>query len=92
MACGKPIIATNVGGLKELVRNGKEGMLIDPKKPDQLEKAIAKLISSPNLIKSLGDNAYRRAQNYSWEKTGQELFKFYKGLIFSHNFQILERK
>lgn len=54
MACGLPIIATNVGGNKELIVNGKGGYLVQPKSAEELANAIINLIENPELRKNMG--------------------------------------
>lgn len=70
MACGCAIIATNVGGLPNLIINNYNGILINPN-VDELKKAIELLISNKNLRKTLGNNAHIVSQTFSkrsWEK------------------------
>jgi glycosyltransferase involved in cell wall biosynthesis len=57
MAFGLPIISTNVYGIPEMIENGKSGMLIDPARPDILKEKIIELISDPDLMKFLAQNA-----------------------------------
>ncbi|MCX7927266.1 MAG: glycosyltransferase [Candidatus Omnitrophica bacterium] len=57
MACGKPVIATHVGGNKEIVEENKTGFLIAPNDLDDLLTAIKKCINDRSLIKQLGQNA-----------------------------------
>lgn len=54
MACGLPVIATNVGGNPELVRDKKGGFLVTPKNSKEISRAIEKLIEKPQLRKSMG--------------------------------------
>jgi glycosyltransferase involved in cell wall biosynthesis len=61
MACGLPIIATKVGGLPDLVKDGVNGLLIEPKRPDQLAQALQFLSSDPELRLSMGRNSFQIA-------------------------------
>jgi glycosyltransferase involved in cell wall biosynthesis len=56
MALGKPIVASSVGGIMDLVENGVNGILVPPKDSDALEEAILKLIRNKNLAQELGKN------------------------------------
>ena len=49
-----PIVATRVGGVPSIVRDGVNGILIDPDRPDQLEAAILRLVSAPDERKAMG--------------------------------------
>lgn len=54
MACGLPVIASKVGGIPDLVHDGLNGILIEPRNPDQLATALIKLALDPNLCVSMG--------------------------------------
>ncbi|MBD2756218.1 glycosyltransferase family 4 protein [Spirosoma validum] len=58
MAIGKAVIATHVDGSKELVKDGVNGLLIDPQQPQQLAEAIERLHVNSKLRKKLADQAY----------------------------------
>ena len=57
MAAGLPIVAAKVGGVPEMIENGKSGILVEPQNPQELAAAIKKIIADDNLRKFLGDNA-----------------------------------
>lgn len=59
MACGKPIIATAVGGIPEVIRNGENGILVESENPANLAGALDRLLSDPALGKRLGNAALR---------------------------------
>lgn len=59
MAIGRPVIASEIGGLRELIQNGVNGILVPPASPQELAKAIENLLSSPQLRHSIGDSAKR---------------------------------
>lgn len=54
MACEVPTIGTNAGGVPELIRNGVDGVLVEPKQPEQLANAIAMLASNPDAAQKVG--------------------------------------
>lgn len=62
MACGRPVVASAVGGLTETVVDGKSGFLVPPARPAALADAINRLLSSPDLRAAMGAEARRRAQ------------------------------
>jgi glycosyltransferase involved in cell wall biosynthesis len=49
MACGTPVICSNVGGIKYSVQNGNTGFQVEPNNPDQLVEKIQLLITNPAL-------------------------------------------
>jgi glycosyltransferase involved in cell wall biosynthesis len=54
LACATPVIASNVGGLREVVRDGENGLLVPPEDPDALAAALGRLLD-PELRARLGD-------------------------------------
>jgi len=68
MAFGVPIVATNVGGIPELIGDNERGLLVPPKSSDLLAEAIEKLIISPNLRRKLIKNGYNFVKENSREK------------------------
>lgn len=64
MAMGKPVIASAVGGLPELIEDGISGLLIPPDDPDAIADAILNLINNHIERNEIGANAIQRVQNY----------------------------
>jgi glycosyltransferase involved in cell wall biosynthesis len=62
MACGLPIIATQVGGLPDLVTPGVNGLLVPAGQPDQLANAICQLVAQPQIRHSMQLGSFRLAQ------------------------------
>lgn len=54
MACGKPVIASRVGGLAEMIEDDKSGVLVTPGNPVELAQAIIELLQNPSRCKALG--------------------------------------
>lgn len=64
MVTGKPIIATNVGGIREILKNGKTGILINPKDPNTLADMIFYLLKNKDIAKELGMKAKEESKKY----------------------------
>ncbi len=60
-ACGKPIVATDVPGCREAVRDGDNGWLVPPRNAEALASALLRLISDPSLRRSMGARGRERA-------------------------------
>jgi glycosyltransferase involved in cell wall biosynthesis len=60
MAYGKPIVATRVGGIPELITDGESGLLVRPKDPHSLAQALIQLLSNGELCARLGATARQR--------------------------------
>jgi glycosyltransferase involved in cell wall biosynthesis len=65
MAAGLPIIATAVGGVPEIVRNGEEAVLVEKQNPKVLAQAIARVLQDNKLQRQLAEAAQHRIQAYS---------------------------
>jgi glycosyltransferase involved in cell wall biosynthesis len=75
---GKPVIATNVGGLPEAVEAGKSGFLVPPSTPDELAQAILKIINDPSLAQEMGIYAkYLSDTKFSWKSIAREILSIY---------------
>ena len=76
-----PIIATNVGGIPELITDNKTGILIPPNDPKSLENAINKLLVDNQTSKRLSDAGYEFVmENLTWEVLLPKYVKFYEDL------------
>jgi glycosyltransferase involved in cell wall biosynthesis len=80
MAYGKPIIATNVGGIPSLVKENFNGWLIESEKLDQMEKVFDEIFKNPYLLEIYGRNSYAAAKKYNPEIIIRDLEKIYLNL------------
>ena len=84
MFAGLPIIATNVGGVKELVREGENGFLVDSDSDNDLVKKMGYLIDNPLKRKEMGKESLKIAQeNFTLEKMIRNYEKLYKEKRFT---------
>ena len=82
MAAGKPVITSRIGGLKDIVVDGKTGFLVKPGDADELAEKINILLDSPKLRDSMGKNGRERAERlYNWDR----IIKKYYLSLFSNN-------
>ncbi len=81
MACGTPVIASQVGGLAFLVRNNETGFLIPEGEDVALCNALTCLLIDPDLRARLGQNAHQYAQHYRWEIIADRVIELYHELI-----------
>jgi glycosyltransferase involved in cell wall biosynthesis len=56
-AAGIPVVASNLGGMAEMVRHGESGLLFEPGDPEDLARQLSRLIEDPALLTKLGENA-----------------------------------
>ena len=80
-ACGTPAITYSVPGLRDSVKNMETGILVEPGNIEKLAKAITWLLADEALRSRLGENAYRYAQQFSWDKVVEGFLKTIEGAI-----------
>jgi len=82
MACRTPVIGANVGGIKFSVVDGKTGLLVEPKKPEQLADRIRLLINNSNLRLNLGKAALLHVNTmFTWKKVADKMNKIYESVL-----------
>ena len=78
---GKTVIGPSVDGTPEIICDGVDGYLIEPRNPAQLAEKMNKLIENPEIRKNMGIQAMKRYQNeFSFEKLSQRYIAFYEEL------------
>jgi D-inositol-3-phosphate glycosyltransferase len=73
-ACGTPVVAAAVGGLRTAVRDGVSGVLVDGHRPAGYAAAVRAVLGRREL---LGAGARRHASQFSWERTADSLVAAY---------------
>lgn len=81
MSYSKPIIATKVGAIPEIVEDGKNGFLFNLKNLDQMGECIDKFLDDPDLICKMGSESYKIVQKYFPENVESDIVKLYKELL-----------
>ncbi len=81
-AFGKPVIATRVGGIPDMVRDGETGFLIPPNDPEALRSALEKLMIDPELRNRIGNAGQKFAETeLSWTSIAEKHLGFYRKFI-----------
>lgn len=84
MATGLPVVATAVGGVPELVRDGETGLLVPPHDPEALGGEIGRLVADPDLRVRLGRAARERAEELSWHRCVEAHERLYAERLDRH--------
>ena len=77
MACGTPVIASEVGGLAYLVRDGETGFTIPAEEPETLCEKLSWLLNDAELHQKMSAQAAAYAQDYAWEKIAKQIVEVY---------------
>lgn len=79
MACGKPIVATDVGGNPESVKDGETGFIVPARNPGKMAEALKKLLSDPILREKFGQAGRSRVEeHFSLPKLIENMDAFYR--------------
>lgn len=84
MACGTPVVASDVGGLGFLVQDGKTGFTVPDSDVDLLLSRLSQLLEDRQLNKRMGSAAVAYAQDYSWDKIVTSILDVYQQLVSIH--------
>ncbi len=80
-ACGTPVVAASVGGLRTVVRDGRSGVLVDGHDPAEWARVIKKLVTAPRRLRALSAGALRHASAFGWSATVDRLATVYTGAM-----------
>ncbi|MCC6188141.1 MAG: glycosyltransferase [Anaerolineales bacterium] len=81
MACGTPVIASEVGGLAYLVRDGETGFHVPDRDPEILSERICDILTDPQLRQALGEQAARHARAYAWPLIADRILEVYQAVL-----------
>jgi glycosyltransferase involved in cell wall biosynthesis len=86
LSCGTPVVASNVGGIPEVVQNDKNGILVEPNNPIKLANAIEFLLDNEKLRRRFGKEGRRWVvKNFSSQIVAKKLCKVYDGLLLNEH-------
>ena len=84
MSCGVPVIASSVGGIPDIITDGKTGLLVEEKNSLQLAEAIETILNDCELQSRLMNNATRVVQTkFSWEGIAKKILREYEAILDS---------
>lgn len=85
MACGTPVVASQVGGLAYLVKDGVTGFVVPNGDAVSLAERLTRLITQPALRQSLGSQALAYARDYSWSTIASRILSIYLDVLSNKN-------
>jgi D-inositol-3-phosphate glycosyltransferase len=82
MACGTPVIGSDVGGIKYTVKDGETGFLVPPNNPKALANRLAQVFQSPELLKKFSESSIKRANNFfTWKNVAESIGDLYREVL-----------
>lgn len=85
MACGKPVVASRLGGF-EILEENNAGILVEPENPEELAKAIIKLLKDERLREEMGRNGREYVvKHHSWESVARKVAEVCESVVREHN-------
>lgn len=82
MACKTPVVASAVGGIKEVVVEGETGFFVEPAKPKQLAEKVNILLANKELAEKFGENGRKRVEKYfDWKMIARQTKKLYEEIL-----------
>ncbi len=77
MAAKLPVVASAVGGILDIIKDGKNGLLVTPGKPEEIAAAVQKLYTHPDLAEQLAVQAFQDLDRYNWDNIADQVYKIY---------------
>jgi glycosyltransferase involved in cell wall biosynthesis len=81
MASGKPIVATNVGAILEVVVQNETALLVPPSIPSSIASSVIRLLKNPEEARTMGEKGRERAEMFSWDRSAMQLDNLYKKMM-----------
>jgi glycosyltransferase involved in cell wall biosynthesis len=82
MACAKPVIGANIGGMQETIVHGATGFHVEPDEPEQLAAAASQIFGDTTLARRMGARGRERAvAQFTWEARARRLLDLYKKVV-----------
>ena len=81
MAVGLPVVCSDIGGYRDVVRDGADGLLVPPRDPEALAAALAGLLDNPARLAAMGRAAAVAARRYAWGTVAGEVAEVYRAAL-----------
>jgi phosphatidylinositol alpha-mannosyltransferase len=81
MAVGTPVVCSDIGGYRDVVRDGTDGLLVPPGDAEALAEALAGLLDNPARLAAMGEAAAAGARRYAWEVVAGQVTEVYRAAL-----------
>jgi phosphatidylinositol alpha-mannosyltransferase len=80
MACGKPVVASDIVGYASLLTHNEQGLLVEPANEEALAQALLTLLKDGSLRRKMGEKGLATAPRYSWSNVARQVLDYYSSL------------
>lgn len=82
LACGTPVVATDIVGIARGVKQNNCGIIVKPRNSDTLAEAIVKILKNPKLVRKMGENGRKLVEDkYNWKVISNKIINVYRELL-----------
>ena len=83
MAAKTPVVASNVGGIPEMIVDGETGVLVPPRAPDRLRETLDALLDDPERLRAMGEAGHQRLldQQWTWQHHARHLNEIHREVM-----------
>jgi glycosyltransferase involved in cell wall biosynthesis len=81
MSVGLPVVATSLGGIPDLVKNGETGFLVKPADVEALAGKITEIVNNDSLWSIMSDNCLKEVKRYSWDNIIRQIEGVYESCV-----------
>lgn len=82
MACGTPMLVSDIIGFRELVNGGAEAELVEPNRADLWADAVSRLLDAPQRRAQMGAAGREKATTFAWERVAAQVMGVYERVVF----------
>jgi phosphatidyl-myo-inositol alpha-mannosyltransferase len=92
MAAGVPIVASSIPGYRDVLTDGREGLLVEPKDPQSIAAAIGRLLDDPALRATMGEHGQQKARAFDWPRVAEQVLAYYDDVLERQMIEPEERR
>lgn len=81
MAAGKPVVASDIAGYADVITQGMDGLLVEPKQDDALADAIGTLLKNPTHRARLGIAGRKKVEEFRWDRVAARVMGYYRSFL-----------
>ena len=81
MACGTPILASDITGFRELVDHGREAVLVAKNRADLWARAALELLEDRPRLRAMGEAGRLKAERFAWPRIAERVMQLYRRVL-----------